>query len=323
MKLKVRIWIIVAAALLGLVVMAGYGLYQLRQSLLNERRAQIAQHLDFADAQLRYFHSLEVTGSLSREEAQSRAKGAIAAQRKGFDYFFIRTLTDDLFVYHPVASRMGKADPGERMPDGRMNAAAYREDLAKSRDNKVFMTVYAARPNSTDKTSYPKLVGVLKFEPWGWMPGIGFYVDDIDRLFMKEATKMLSFGGGLIAIVALMAILALSSILKLLGGEPKYAAECMRKIASGDLGIDIEQSNGGEDSMMASLKMMQMKLRNISAAIHENAEHLEKQVQGFELRYKSYAETKTDADFEGMSKYAAKIMDASGIFKKAVHRIKL
>ncbi len=252
MRLRVRIWIIVAAALLGLAVMAAYGLYQLRQSLLNERRAQIAQHLDFAEAQLRYFHSLEVIGKLSREEAQSRAKEALAAQRKGTDYFFIRTLTDDFFVYHPVASRMGKADPGEKMPDGRMNAAAYREDLAQSGDNKAFMTVHAARPNSADKSSYPKLVGVLKFEPWGWMPGIGFYVDDIDRLFMKEATKMLSAGACLIGIVALMAILALSSILNLLGGEPKYAAECMRKIANGNLGIEIEQSNGGEASMIAA-----------------------------------------------------------------------
>ena len=157
--------IIVAAALIGLVIMAAGSLFQLRQSMLDERRMQITQLLDFAEAQLSHFHSLELNGKLSRDEAQARAKESIAAQKKGSDYFFIRSLTDDTFVYHPIASRMGKADPGEKMRDGRMNALAYREDLAKSKDNKAFLTIYAARPNSPDKTSQPKLVGVLKFEP--------------------------------------------------------------------------------------------------------------------------------------------------------------
>lgn len=323
MKLKTRMWIIIAISLLGLMVMAAYGLFQLRQSLLIERQSQIIQLLDFADAQLRYFHGLELTGKLSREDAQTRAKESIAAQRKGNDYFFIRTLTDDFFVYHPVASRMGKADPGERMPDGRMNAAAYRDELKESKSNKAIMMVHAAHPNSSDKSSYPKFVGVLKFEPWGWMPGIGFYVDDIDRMFWREALKMLIVGGGLIGAVAFMAILTLCSILNLLGGEPKYAAECMRKIANGELGIDVDRNSGGAESMMASLKLMQMKLQNISRAIHENAENMEKQAQGFGERFTVYLDTKTEADLELMSKFAKKIIEASSIFKKSMSRIKL
>ncbi len=256
MNVKTRIWIIVAAALMGMAVMAVGGLYQLRQSVQDERRAQIAQLLDFADAQLKYFHTLESNGKLSREEAQARARESIAAQKKGSDYFFIRTLTDDIFVYHPVASRMGKADPGEKMRDGRMNALAYREDLAKSNNNKAFLTVYAARPNSEDKAPQPKLVGVLKFEPWGWMPGIGFYMDDIDRMFWQRAGVFLLIGGILIAGVAFLALRTMRSILGQLGGEPQYAVEIAQGIANGDLSRNIE-STGRTDSLLGSMRVMQ------------------------------------------------------------------
>ena len=262
MKFRTRILLLVAAALLGMGVMAIGGLYQLRQSLLDERRAQISQLLDFADAQLTYFHSLELGGKLSRDEAQARAKESIAAQKKGSDYFFIRSLTDDILIHHPVASRVGKFDPGEKMRDGRMNALAYREDVAKSKDNKAFLTVYAARPNSDDKTSQPKLVGVLKFEPWGWMPGIGFYTDDIDRIFLRNAVKLALVGGFLILIVAAFAFHAMRSILGQLGGEPAYAAEIAQGIADGDLSRRID-SQGDPHSLLGSMHVMQDGLHNM------------------------------------------------------------
>ncbi len=74
MKFRTRILIIVAAALVGMIVMSMSGLLQLRQSMYQERRSQISQLLDFADAQLQYFHALESSGKMSREEAQARAK---------------------------------------------------------------------------------------------------------------------------------------------------------------------------------------------------------------------------------------------------------
>ena len=73
---------IVVAALVGMVVMAIGGLFQLRQSLLDERRAQISQLLDFADGQLRHFHALETGGQLSHADAQARAIESIAAQKR-------------------------------------------------------------------------------------------------------------------------------------------------------------------------------------------------------------------------------------------------
>lgn len=113
MKIKNRILVLTLIALLGLVLIAAEALMRMKGELLSERRSQIARNLDFVDSQLRYFYSLEMRGVMSRQEAQERAKESIAAQRKGSDYFFIRNLANDYFVYHPDEKRMGRPDQGE------------------------------------------------------------------------------------------------------------------------------------------------------------------------------------------------------------------
>lgn len=92
MKLRTRILIIVIAALAGMLAIGTYGLIQLRKSMYQERTSQIAQMLDVANAQLKYFQSLETAGKMSRDEAQARAKESIAAQRTADNYFIVRIL---------------------------------------------------------------------------------------------------------------------------------------------------------------------------------------------------------------------------------------
>ncbi|SFN50415.1 Cache domain-containing protein, partial [Formivibrio citricus] len=268
MKLRTRILIIVAAALLGMAVMAVGGLYQMRESMHAERRAQIGQLLEFANASLKHFHAQETSGKLTREEAQARAKETLASQRVGDSYYFVRSMTDDSFVLHADPKRVGKPDPGAKLPDGRTAVQVIREGLASSKDGKAFVLSYTARPGSADKTLYPKLNGVIKFEPWGWIPGIGFYTDDIDRLFWNQALKMVVVGGLLLGLVGLLAIRTMRSILGQLGGEPQYAAEIAQGIANGDLSRSID-AHGKADSLLGSMRVMQQGLHDIVARFNQ------------------------------------------------------
>ena len=324
MRLKTRVLIIILASLVGLVAMGTFGLYSMRQGMMEERRAQITQLLDFADSQLKYFHGLEVSGKLTRPEAQARALEAIGAQKQGSNnYFFIRTLTDDFFVLHPIPSRMGKADDGGKQPDGRTTAQAYRDELAKSRDNKGFIELRAPKPGSQDKTQYPKLNGVLKFEPWGWMPGIGFFVDDIDARFWKQSSLFLAVGGALLALLALLVLRMRTAILRQLGGEPQDAAESMRKIASGDLGVEIVLGKNDDSSLMASLKLMQMKLANLTSAIQDNALTLTELVQNFDGVAKSYAASRSEEDLSALHRAVKKLGKTADVLGKSIARIRL
>ena len=324
MRLKTRVLIIIAASLMGLLVMGFIGLYSMRLSMLEERRAQIAQLLDFADSQLRYFQGLEASGKLTREEAQTRAKEAIGAQRQGADnYFFIRSLNDDYFVMHPISSRLGKPDDGGRLPDGRTVVQAYREALASSKDNKGYIELNTLKPGSNNDKRYPKLNGALKFEPWGWMPGIGFYLDDIDARFWKQSTFLLLVGSVLIIMLATLVFRMRNVILKQLGGEPHDAAESMKRIANGDLNVDIVLAKDDSTSLMASLKVMQMKLKNITASIQDNTASLTEQVQVFDEVAKSYTETKSEEEFTALLRCVKKLGKTADILGKSISRFKL
>ena len=324
MRLKTRVLIIVLSSLIGLMIMGLFGLYTMRQSMMEERKAQITQLLDFADSQLKYYYGLEKSGKLTREEAQARAKEAVGSQRQGDNYFFIRTLTDDYFVWHPIPSRMGKPDDGGKQPDGRTTVQAYRDALAKSPDNKGFITLRAPKPGAQDKTQqFPKLNGALKFEPWGWMPGIGFFIDDIDSRFWKQSAIFLGVAIVLLALLSALVFKMRSVILRQLGGEPGDAAECMKRIANGDLGVNIAIDKDDNDSLMASLKLMQMKLTNLTSAIQENAATLSDQVQTFDQIAKTYSESSSPETLADLLRSVKKLGKTASILDKSIARIKL
>lgn len=321
MRLKNRVMVIITASLASLTVMGAFGLYTVRQSVIEEREEQITQLLDFADSQLRYFHALEINGNMTREVAQARAIEAISAQRQDSNYFFIRSTDDDLFIYHPIAARVGKPDDGGIMPDGRSTAQAYRDALSKSPNNKAFVKIVAPKPDVPNK-QFPKLNGVMKFEPWGWMPGTGFYVDDIEARFWRQAGVFLVVGGVLLALVAVLVLRMRVVILRQLGGEPHDAAKYMKKIANGDLAVEIPVGDHDNDSLMASLKLMQMKLINMTSTIRENANVLSAQVRTFEESAEGYAETKSEVELERLLQSTKKLGKTAGILEKSISRFK-
>ena len=232
-------------------------------------------------------------------------------------------MSDDIFVYHPIPSRMGKPDDGGRLPDGRTTAQAYRDALAASRDNKAFIELTAPKPGAQDKKLYPKLNGVVKFEAWGWMPGIGFFIDDIDARFWKQSSLFLLVAGVMFALLAVLVFRMRAAILQLLGGEPQDAAESMKKIANGELGVDIPLKKDDGSSMMASLKLMQMKLINLTSSIQDNAQTLSDQVRNFEGVSKAYTESRSDEDLSALNRSVKKLGKTADILGKSISRFRL
>ncbi len=324
MRLKTRVLIVVCTALLGLLIMGFYGLMNMRDAMMAERRAQIVQLLDFADSQLRYFYSLEMNGTLTREEAQERAREAIGAQKQGNDNrFFIRQLKDDRLVLYPVASLIGKEHDGGKMPDGRTVAQANRDAMAQSKDNKAFIELNTIKPSMQDQKLYPKLNGLLKFEPWGWMPGIGFFIDDIDAHFWRQARHFLMVGAGLFLLMSLLILRIRSSILGQLGGEPQDAADAMKKIANGELNEEKKKEKGDTESLMASLSLMQMKLTNLTSAIQENAGSLSGQIQRFNESANAYKDSKSEEVLADLLRSVKKIGKTVDILSKSIARIRI
>lgn len=167
-----------------------------------------------------------------------------------------------MLLIHGNPSRVGKIDPGGKTADGRQVMEVYKEEIRNNKDGKGFVILDAVRPVSEDKALYRKLNGANIFEPWGWLVAIGFFVDDIDKIFWRDAIKLLVIGAVLTSIVAFLALKTMRSILKQLGGEPAYATEIACGIASGDLSQTIG-TRGGESSLLGSMQLMQSGLHDI------------------------------------------------------------
>ena len=71
-----------------------------------------------------------------------------------------------------------------------------------------------------------------------------------------------------IASVAVIAALLIAGfitfgLLKLLGGEPAYAADLMKKISNGDLSMEVATKRGDDHSMLYAVREMVAKLKQV------------------------------------------------------------
>jgi methyl-accepting chemotaxis protein len=176
------------------------------------------------------------------------------------------------------------------------------------------------RPNGN--VLLPKISAVQRIPGWNWLIGSGDFVDDIDKAFWRYVVEFLVIGGIVLLCVIVLAFALARSILKQLGGEPQVAAESMRRIANGDLAVEINLKEDDSASLMASLKLMQMKLKNITSAIHENTSSLDEQIQIFTSTAKTYAQSKADEDLNIMLKSIQRLWKIADILEKSVSRFK-
>ncbi|MFA7242087.1 MAG: response regulator [Sulfuricellaceae bacterium] len=123
---------------------------------------------------------------------------------------------------------------------------------------------------------------------------------DIKR---KARTTMIVFA--LLAVLAILATLGyaailIRNILAQLGGEPCYAADVVKKVADGDLNVEIAVRPGDTTSLLASVKIMRDQLVEIVGKARQANEQLEQRVteRTFELAANLAQSRKTLAELE-------------------------
>lgn len=268
MKLSIRLGLIVGCAALGTVVLALIALQTMRSSMLDDRRAEIKMMVSLAGKQAETYLSLEKVGTLTRAEAQAKAKQALSGLRNGDDYVLVRDLEGTVLV-HPDARKEGKVDMGAKMPDGRTTQQVYLDALTTT--NTALVEIKSMRPKG--EVLLPKINGVVKIPEWGWIIGFGLFVDDIDQAYWKNVLQFILIGGFIFAGVIAAAFLMARKIYQALGGEPEYAASMAKAIAGGDLSQPVK-TTGEPGSLMDSIRVMQTGLRDIIESIQRNADQV-------------------------------------------------
>ena len=274
MKLKTKIFLLVIAALVGLLTVTTISIFSMRNDLTNGRKEMLQSMLEGVHSTLSNFHAQETSGKLTREQAQKAAAEAISQIRYGgkdgkSEYVYSFT-TEGVGIYHVVKERIGQ-NMLEKIRDAQGNYT-WKDIIvaAKQTPNGGYLTTMTARPG--EKVLLEKLGHARIFEPWSWVLGTGAYVDDINNEFQKRL--MVDLGGAsiLILIIAGLGFVIARGVLRQVGGEPADAITFMSRVAAGDLTGDLPPAAKG--SMLDSMGEMVGALRKMVAEISQGATRL-------------------------------------------------
>jgi methyl-accepting chemotaxis protein len=266
MKLSTRLLILVGAAVTALAALGGISLYSLQRAMVHDREAEITNMLVMGEHLVAHYYDEQKQGHLTQEQAQAAAKQALTQlNNEGKSYYWART-PEGLNLAHPKAENIGKIAQGETL-DGRPDAQAYREGLAK--DRVALVTVKAKHPKTGQMVG--KLQGVIAFAPWGWWIGTGFFTDDIDAVFWGSAGQFSIVFVAALALIALLGWNVVRSISRLLGADPAVAAAITRRIADKDLSRPVYLNGAGEKSLLSVIARMQDELSGTVRRIRDHS----------------------------------------------------
>ena len=269
MSLARRLALIVASALLGVVVIATLALRGEREVVLEERKNAVRQTVEIAHEILVHHHAQASKGLVTMDQAQAQAKAAIAALRySGSEYFWINDMHPRM-VLHPIKPELnGKDLTQNKDPSGKALFVAFVDAVRSSGSGFVsYMWPKPGQEKPVEKLSYVK-----GFAPWGWVIGSGVYIDNVDA-----AVKQAVISTGLQSLLLMGLLLALGlavsrSLLRQIGGEPAYASEVARRIAAGDLSVEVRVKPGDTQSMLHALRSMRDGLAGLVHGVRQGSE---------------------------------------------------
>ena len=240
LRISTRLWGIVAVAVLGLAILAGYQLMLMKSQLLEERKVQIQHLVGTAYSVLEFYAGKEKAGTMSRKEAQETAKDVLRTLNFENGKYIVVQDTRNRIVVHSADSKLeGKDQTGAKDANG----VRFGEELTRVAINhgEGFVNFVMAKPGHNEP--HPKVSFSRLFKPWGWIPLSGIYIDDVDSTFWHVV--------GVVAIGFTIIVLVVGGgsylIVRSVTGPIGEIADGMRRLAEGDKSIAIADTEADNE----------------------------------------------------------------------------
>jgi methyl-accepting chemotaxis protein len=267
-----KIMLLVAAAMLAVLVVAGLAIANRARQIEGARRAELATAVQSAHSIVAAYQALAAAGKMPEAQARQTAAEALRGARYGAagkDYFYIWT-TDGTGVMHPIKPEWSGQPMLGKIQDGHGGdiIKMLMDAMAASPDGKAYIDTYFPRPGET--TPVPKLQYVIKVPGWNWMVGSGLYVDDL-RGEIRQA--VIEAGVVMLLVLAVLGAIGLTitrSVLAQVGGDPIEAAQAMHQVSQGNLALQLPAAPAG--SVMHALAEMVQTLQRTVSAVRQSTE---------------------------------------------------
>jgi len=291
MNLKSKFRLIVALAVAGLLVLAGFWLTNERSRLMAEKQEKARSLVEASYSVILQSYQMEQAGRMSRAQAQKRAIEIIKAIRyEGENYLWINDYHPTM-VMHPMKPQLdGKDLSDTKDPNGKALFVAMADTV--KRDGSGFVGYRWPKPG-LDKP-VPKLSYVKGFAPWGWILGTGIYIDDVDAIWRRSAASAAA-----VTLVCLLVLLVVSaSVSRSIFLRLQDMVDRIKDVAQGegDLTKRIEVTSHDEvaelakwfntfmDKLQEILSKVASNTQSLAAAGEEISATSRQQAQGAELQ---------------------------------------
>ena len=268
LRVATRMQLLVALALIGLLALCLTALFQLKDSMMEDRKEKTRNLVEVSIGIVTHHHKLAVAGKLSEADAKQAARDSLRALRFGKDDYYFGFDTSGVYFLHGGKPAM-EDQPGIDLKDTN-GKFIIKELIAAAQSGGGFVDYWF--PRAGQQNAEPKLGYAALFAPWNWILGTGIYIDDVNTEYKKSATLLGGISIALLVLLSLVGWQVSSSILKQLGGEPKAAADIMQQVAAGDLTASVGTAPPG--SMLHALGGMVTSLRQMVTEINTDANRL-------------------------------------------------
>jgi len=264
-----RLTVLIASAVAGIIILAALFLISEKKLILEERETSVRQTVETAHGLLAYYQGAAAAGKLPETEAKQLALSAIKNLRySGNEYFWVQDMQARMLM-HPIKPELDGQDVSpSKDPNGKLFFVEFVETVKTN--GAGFVSYMWAKPGF-DKP-VPKVSYVKGFAPWGWIIGSGVYIDTVDAIV---ANRILYFAISSLVLAGILlgiGLLISRSISRQLGGEPSYATDITRRLAEGDLAVNITMNDPGHPSLLNAINAMRDKFASIVNEVRHGAE---------------------------------------------------
>ncbi len=268
-----KLWGLLGIIWLAMLTLAGWGAWEHRQIMLDERKGALRDYVDMAmnaiDGQAERVERGEISEQEARDAAANMVRHMVYDEGRG--YFFV--FNDDFeLLAHP------RLPEGTFVGDFQNDEGRYlfREFVEEIQQGDGFVDYLWAHESDGELT--PKSSLNVAYAPWEWYVGTGVYINDVNAAFrdslINSLLVLLAIG---LPVTGLMG-LVIRDIGRRLGGDPRYTSAEVRHIADGDLTRRLTLADNDSGSLLHDIGRMRDALSATIGDIHGSAAAVEREV---------------------------------------------
>ena len=234
-----KLMVVVAASVVGFLLVAAVGLTFLHETMIEARIAKLRGVTDLARGLLQEQADRVARGEIDAAAGQALVRDRLRTLRyDGGEYLFIYAGDGTCELSPGRAEREGKNALGIKDADG-LPFIQRMIEVGRAGGGPVFYRF--SRAGSTEVL--PKVSYAQWFAPWGWMVGTAVSIDDIEAEFRTAALKFLAIVLGITALVVGL----VGAIARQIGRPLRRLTGATTRLAARDYEVEIDEDRRGDE----------------------------------------------------------------------------